>query len=263
MTDTPHLIYPSQAAKVRFTIRSTETDPADKLAPAVLFSMLQEASSYSAASLGLPAEVMDSRNLCWMLSKISVEMEAWPNSGETIEVVTWPRGISSLFYQRDYLIFSEEGAQLGSGTSDWFLADVDTRRPQRPSLFADMNNAFSSVTQRATDGDALKIREKIKAESSSSLRYRTRWSDLDRNGHVNNTHYVTWGYNALRESGIVNNPPAAIHMNYLRELTDIQFVDVFWEQASAPEGIDTDNKTFLIEGRTDEGLCYRCIMSFS
>lgn len=255
--------YPPQAASVRFTIRATETDPAGKLAPAVLFSMLQEASSYSAASLGLPADVLDRRNLCWMLSKISVQMNEWPNWGETIEILTWPRGISSLYYHRDYVIRSDAGTPIGTGTSDWFLADIDSRRPQRPALFAEVNDEFMNIIQRATAHDARKIREKISDDDTASLRFRTRWSDLDRNGHVNNTHYVTWSYNALRENGIVNRPPSAIHMNYLRELADKQFLDVVWQAKTAAESENAKNKRFLIEGRIEASLCYRCIMEFS
>ena len=245
-----------------YRIRGTETDPDGLLSPAILFSMMQETASYSAAALGLPAEVMDERGLCWMLSRVSLQMQEWPQWGDVIQIASWPRQIDRLYYRREYLLATADHQPLGSATSDWFLADVVSRRAQRPSVMEDLNANFTQVTERAGADDALKIRAGQVGELLRDVIYETRWSDLDRNGHVNNTHYVTWGYNALRELDLVRKPPTEIHINFQQELRAGQTVQVQVYEDSKQIDETTETKHYLLQGLHDESVCFRSIMTF-
>lgn len=254
---------PDYAETMSFTIRATETDPDGHLAPAVLFSMAQEASSYSAAALGLNSEELHARGLVWMLSRISVNMVHWPSWRETIKIATWPRQIKRLFYLRDYVIMAEDGSILGTATSDWFLVNTITRRPQRPDVIEEFNRHFENEVIRATTTDALRIRESIPVSHAQSHSYRTRWSDMDRNGHVNNTHYVTWSYNVLREHKEVETAPTAIHVNFLQELMDQAPVDILYTPHVEDQANTTsEQRSYLIEGHISGSPSFRCVMTF-
>ncbi|MEP0711288.1 MAG: hypothetical protein ABJC55_05130, partial [Algoriphagus sp.] len=86
---------------------------------------------------------------------------------------------------------------------------------------------------------------KLAGDLLKTERLRVRYSDLDLNNHVNNTSYVRWVENILRENGC-DTPRFLI--NYLAEcgMGDVLDINLYrHEQDFLVEGLVEDKQVFL------------------
>jgi medium-chain acyl-[acyl-carrier-protein] hydrolase len=180
-----------------FAIRGTDTDWRDRLHLFSLFSFMQESAYANAEAGGLGSSFLDRQGFCWMLIRISVRMNSLPKWGETLTVKTWSRGCRKLTFLRDYEFFSSAGEQIGSASSEWLIGSSVDHRPQRPdSILADRRLPEDS---RAVFPEPIQRPPRLpeNPEELPVLTVYADFSDIDRNGHVNNTRYVAWCLNAL------------------------------------------------------------------
>ena len=181
----------------KFVIRGTDTDFQDRLHLFSLFSFMQESAYSNAEAGGLGSSLLDRHGLCWMLIRISVRMDSLPRWGETLTVSTWSRGCRKLTWLRDYEFFNDDGERLGCATSEWLIASAADHRPQRPELV--LNGRHLRDNERAVFPDVIPRPPRLDDSVAIQpvLTQYADFSDIDRNGHVNNTRYVAWCLNAV------------------------------------------------------------------
>lgn len=152
--------------------------------------------------------LFDGRGLCWLLIRISVQLERLPRWGEILTVDTWHRGVQKLVFIRDFVFYDQQGIRLGQATSEWLIASQDTHRPQRPdqtwpegSRPNQTRPALTLACPRLAPLDPLPPEPVL-------VKYAD-FSDIDRNHHVNNTRYVAWCMDAVYSALIHSRPAAA------------------------------------------------------
>jgi acyl-ACP thioesterase len=148
-------------------------------------------------------------NLMWVLSRLDIRMQKSPKWGEEIHAFTAGRGADKLFAFREFLILDANQEVLVSAMSSWLLLNTETKRPQRvetalPTHLFDPN--------QKPDWQPEKI--KIEGREIYSELLKVRYSDLDLNNHVNNTSFVLWVENVLREN---NFEATQLLINYQAE----------------------------------------------
>jgi acyl-ACP thioesterase len=148
-------------------------------------------------------------NLMGVLSRLDIRMQKSPKWGEEIHAFTAGRGADKLFAFRDFLILDANQEVLVSAMSSWLLLNTETKRPQRvetalPAHLFDPN--------QKPDWQPEKI--KIEGREIYSELLKVRYSDLDLNNHVNNTSFVLWVENILREN---NFAATQLLINYQAE----------------------------------------------
>lgn len=180
-----------------FSIRGTDTDWQDKLHWSSLFSFMQESAYANAEAGGFGSTLLDGLDLCWILIRIAVRMDRLPRWGETVTVSTWSRGCRKLTWLRDYEFFDEAGNMLGIASSEWLVASTVDHRPQRPDVILngrelprDVRSVFAEPMTRLPQLDE-------RAAELPILTIYADYSDIDRNGHVNNTRYAAWCMNTI------------------------------------------------------------------
>jgi acyl-ACP thioesterase len=197
-----------------FPIRFGAVDRSDRLSLASIFDFFQEAAISHAENLGVGREAMARTGQGWVLSRISVFLERRPRFGETITVRSWPRGWEKLFAVRDYDIRDASGLPIVRGRSNWIILDIEKRRPLRPQ--AVMDTLPLNEGQDALPGGAggLETRENlVKAGERKAV-----YSDIDYNGHVNNTRYIQW-IQDITEPGLLEKADKMrLDINYLNEI---------------------------------------------
>ena len=176
-----------------FQIRAYEVGPDELASVLTVCDLLQEAAGEHARASdreGFP--LPDGGRATWVLSRLRVRVARRPAMRERVVIETWPSELDGLRATRDFRV-TNDGDELATATSSWFLIDVARRRPVR--LPEAMNGFAARDRARALafDGAAPTAPSEVEAERS----FRVRRSDLDRVGHANNVRFVEWALEAL------------------------------------------------------------------
>ena len=176
-----------------FTIRAYEVGPDEAASVLVVCDLLQEAAGEHARASdreGFP--LPDDGWATWAMSRLRVRIARLPRIREAIAVETWPSAVDRVRAERDFRVTA--GAEpLAVATSQWFLIDVERRRPVR--LPRAMDGFAALDKERALRLDAPAPAAPDAAEHRAV--FPVRRSDLDRVGHANNVRFVEWVLEAL------------------------------------------------------------------
>ncbi len=176
-----------------FHIFSYQTDVSARIKPSAILEMMQEIAGAHAEALGVGRRRLSPMHLAWVLTRIEVHMERYPMSGEVVTVETFPMPNRRVFFPRYYIFRDAEGKQIGCAGSIWVVLDIITRRMANASdivpLLPDNRDLTPPMGMPATVED-------VSGEAQEALRTPV-YTDLDMNGHVNNTRYLDWCCNEL------------------------------------------------------------------
>ena len=200
-------------------IRSEQVDMTRCLRMSDLFRLLEEASIAHTEALGCTRDKTLDRGLLWVITRQSAEISEMPAYDEEIIVRSWQGEMQHVFFPRFYEI-EREGKVIIRGQALWMLVDEETRTfimpedygieiPGRPDS-DDMFIPAIAIPEAAGD-----------AAASESLV--TRFSQIDINGHMNNTRYFDIIDDSLKKEIRLSSEaaapvPATVIANYLSEL---------------------------------------------
>lgn len=176
-----------------WAVRTYECGPDGMATMASVCNWLQEAASLNAEALAFSKSDFEAsgENISWVLTRLKVRMSRFPKWGETVSILTFPRGGRKIVAYRDFVLSDAEGREIGHATSEWMLIDLASRKVVAipDSVFAAANTVRDPVFG---DEPFMKLRWNCREASSDALVFRARRGDIDLNGHVNNVHYVEW-----------------------------------------------------------------------
>ena len=122
-----------------FRTRTGQSDVHGRAGAEAVAGWIQEIATQHAAALGVPWERLARDGLTWVLFRLSLAFERWPDAREPVEVRTWPSDMERVVARRDFLFRDENGQTIGRGISSWVVMDVESRRPVRlPSPIRDL-----------------------------------------------------------------------------------------------------------------------------
>ena len=228
-----------------WAVRTYECGPDGAATMASVCNWLQEAASLNAEALAFSKTNFEAagENVSWVLTRLKVRMTRFPKWGETVSVLTFPRGGRKIVAWRDFVLSGVDGAELGRATSEWMLIDLASRKvvaiPE--SVFAAANRVHAPVFGEEAFA---KLRWDCKEVAPDALEFRARRGDIDLNGHVNNVHYVEWmlegrpdGAGACRELDVVFKSETLAGEAVLTECVETE-PGVFCHRVYAPDGRD-------------------------
>ena len=176
-----------------WAVRTYECGPGGAATMTSVCNWLQEAASLNAESLAFSKSDFESagENISWVLTHLKVKMLRFPKWGETVSILTFPRGGRRIVAWRDFVLTDANGEELGHATSEWMIIDLASRKivaiPE--GVFAAANTVRKPVFG---DEPFPKLRWECSEAMPDALVFRARRGDIDLNGHVNNVHYVEW-----------------------------------------------------------------------
>lgn len=179
-----------------FKIRSSEVAPDGKAKLQSICDLLQETAGNHALNLNFDISQLKEKNLTWVLHRLDVAMDQYPEWRDQITIQTWPSSGDTLRAYRDFLIINAEGVEIGRGLSYWLMIDMTSRRPVRmPKEVLEMAPAS---TKHVLDVKSDRIT--VEGAVGESKKFRVRRSDLDVNRHVNNVKYIEWALETLTDN---------------------------------------------------------------
>ena len=187
------------------TIDNSRVDCFGRMRPSMLLYIAQEMGSAHGTLMSVGYDILASKNLFWAVSRHRAEITRMPMTGETIRVETWPLPPTRSAYPRSVIAYDEEGNECFRVITLWVLMTLDSRRMITPGK--------SGITVDGTiRGNELTVPGGLILRPAASTSRRTvTFTDIDRNGHMNNTRCMDWLADLL---------PSEFHRSHeLRELT--------------------------------------------
>ncbi len=214
-----------------YAIRSYEVDPSARVTVPVMCRFMQETAWHHAESLSFGFHHLQTDKLIWVLSRQKVKMLSYPRWGDTIRVVTWPKGMDRLYYYRDFKFLDAAGKVLGMANTVWFMVDIATRRPRPTDTLPHipLNSGDSVLEQRLG-----KLRE-VPASPDGGYSLGTHFLDTDVNGHVNNVNYLEWILRGMSDDFLKGHVLDTVELSYLAEASLGDVLDVNVEGKSPLE----------------------------
>ncbi len=183
-----------------FKIRASEIDFNQQATLPAICNLLQEVAGNHARELEFDITDLQKDKLTWVLHRLHVQMDRFPEWRETITIKTWPSSGDGLRAYRDFLIMDENGNIIGKSLSYWLIMNIKSRRPARiPKEILEMAPENANHVLPITDATFPEIDQPDYLEE-----FEVRKTDLDLNRHVNNVHFIEWALAPLPDDATVN-----------------------------------------------------------
>lgn len=231
-----------------------DVDFLKRMKPGAALDYFQEIAGLHASNLGVGIDTIRRRHgVIWVMTRIRVDVERYPGWDECITIETWPQQPRRFEFQRDYVMRDSQGNCLMKAVSSWVILDEQTRELQKSETLEAAYPEF--LTDRAIDCGLGKIRPVGEPE----LVYK-RWigcSDIDMNGHINNSRYVDFIMDCFSMEELRSHHARSIQISYLDEAFpgDTLFLNRYMDMAGSGtvyvEGIRERDKTVVFRAQLE------------
>ncbi len=139
---------------------------------------------------GWGLNALDGVNRTWVLSRLCIELSAYPLQQEDIRISTWVESVIRLFTYRNFALHGADGTTLGYARSVWSMIDLDTRKPcDLLSLFD--GDILHHVVPEEDNVCPIQGYGRFHASNLQHVRtIDTQYSDVDINGHINSIRCI-------------------------------------------------------------------------
>ena len=204
------------------TLRVSECGIDGRWRPGAILTEMQEAAGDHSAAMGCGRETLIRSGLVWVVTRIELHMARYPSYGESLTLRTFHRPHRHRFFPRFFEIRDGEGGMICQASSLWLLMDLQTRQ----SVSAD--RLPTALTENGDMPELMPLPGVIEIPDAPEqvIPYRAVYTDLDANGHVNNTKYADWLCNALGRETMTAHPPETMIIHFNNEVRPEQQVEM-------------------------------------
>ncbi len=212
-----------------FTI--SEVDTSRRARPSALLCLTQDIAGehFERICGGGPASAAD-RSLMWIITRMQAAVERMPEYMETVTLETWTGKVSHGMFRRHYRIADGGGNTLVCASSVWALMRAEDR-----SLV--MDPAARGVDVPACPGrEEPEMPGRIRLPELTERACRAaRYSELDMNGHLNNTRYLDWADDLISREYHESHELRSFSIHYRSEIRADAEAELRW--ALTDEGV--------------------------
>ncbi|MBR4823935.1 MAG: acyl-[Spirochaetaceae bacterium] len=228
----------------------SQCDQFHRLKLSELLAITSDAAVEDFNERGLSWKFLAEHDTAILLSRLAFRIHKMPKTNDIIAVHTWEEAPQGLQLFRKYEITGKDGKKLVSGTSSWLVVNPATRRIIKPANFT-LREAPGFTTPLNT----LECGKIQQDENAVFLEERkVRPSDLDGNGHVNNSRYGDYITDCLSEEQL-SRQLKDFRLNYAKEATSGQTLQLFASE-------DKAQNTITITGKQEQNVCFESVLYF-
>ncbi len=180
-----------------------------------LFKYLQEVASQHSEAMKIGFNDLIVNKGAWVLTKQYIEFKRLPKALEEFTIHTWSNKHNKIVANRNFLITDKDNVSIIKATSDWVVINLEKRRIiplSRINL-----DYIQSYNYELFNNSLEKIC--INADNLiNELTKKVRFSDIDLNGHMNNTCYVDMVIDSLAEYFDQRYTLKSINANFIQEV---------------------------------------------
>lgn len=207
---------------------ANESNPEGELALNILVSNIIEIATAHANSLGIGNPSMQHLGAGWVLSRLSVEMTAYPPCNTEYKLFTWIESFNRHFSVRCFRVEDMEGRVYGYARSVWMVLDMKKHENfglSHLSLPEGMIPRIDCpIPQQAKHVEILPFGESKEGHSHSAIEathddvsYTFKYNDIDFYRHVNTVRYLTLLLNQFTLQEFDANFVHRLELSFLRE----------------------------------------------
>ena len=178
------IIQPEYTMTVK--VASFDTDRTDRMRLSAVLRYQQEAGEQHLSPAGLGWRALSDHGIAFVASRWHTVIHRLPTFEETVTLTTWHRDRKGPRFFRCYEWKDAEGKVLIEGVMQFALVSVTDHRLLRGDEFmalAPLPDAPRGVN--CADPGRFRL-----TDEQDNATHKVRWSDIDRNGHMNNTRYA-------------------------------------------------------------------------
>lgn len=155
-----------------------------------LGNRLLNAADNHSSYRGYGMSCLNTVNKTWVLSRLVIEMDSYPEAYDDITVDTWVDSVMRFFTGRNYAVRNTATGQVyGYGRSVWAMIDTVDRQP------VDIMQIGDGLIMRYVDKDTpcpIEPFRRVRVDSGAEcvMEFKARYSDVDVNGHFNSIKYL-------------------------------------------------------------------------
>ena len=179
--------------KYNLAVDIHDVDANGEARASALMRYMQTAAQSQLTENGMSYDALKQRRRAFILSKITMEFTESLRAYAPLSAISYPVESRGYTFFRCYAL-ERDGEIVGRAVSAWALIDTDTH------ALVKVNDFELGITTEERDEMALE-RFSLPATLSEAGFYRVRYSDLDQNGHMNNTRYPDMYANFLPMEG--------------------------------------------------------------
>ena len=212
--------------------------------------LAQEAAGQHAVYLGFGYDDLIKTNTAWILSRVNIHFIDAPKWREEVTLTTWHKGLSRLFFLRDFIMTDKEGRTRVKATTSWLILNLETRRLVRdPKLMEEGTVCDEHVLENPAD----KVQMPKDIEPELALEHVVAYSDVDMLGHTNNAMYMQWSMDAVEYGLVSERSVKELTINFNHETKAGDKVAIYRASLEKEDGLHV-----YIEGKV-EGVSAFCV----
>lgn len=179
-----------------------------------IIRIFEDIAVHQSDDLGVGIEYYNTNKVGWMLTRWSVRIKKLPKFRDEIKVTTIPKAFSGFYANREYIIHDAHGEEIITANTLWIFVNLQTRRPIRIS-----QEMFDKYDPSRADMKTFTKLKEIKSVDRTDYekQFRVRLSEIDTNGHVNNSEYISWALEVMPLDLQKNYRLSSFSVNYLKE----------------------------------------------
>ena len=206
-----------------FTITDNTVDRYGRLKPSMILYFVQEVAGRHFDVISMDYDALAKKGMIWAIIRQKVLITRLPRRGETIRVETWPMPTTRVAYPRSVVAYDEAGNECFRSISIWVLMDINSRNMILPG------KSGISVLGTLRGNELAAPGSLVPKDLHSSRQRPVCFTDLDRNGHMNNTKYMDWIDDLLPSPFHREHMVKEFTVCYLSETREGQVLDLHWD----------------------------------
>ena len=206
-----------------YEVTDIAVDCYGRMKPSMILFLAQEVAGRHCNLLSVDYDTLAAKRMFWAVTRHRVQITRMPVRGETIHIETWPMPTTRVAYPRSVIAYDAQGNECFRAISLWVLMDLDKRSMILPS-----KSGISVVgTLRGLELDTPNglVAKDLRCHQHRSVCF----TDLDRNGHMNNTKYLDWISDLLPSQFHENHQPREMTVCYFSESREGQSLQLSWD----------------------------------
>ncbi len=234
----------------KYEIAPIHADCFGRTKTSTLLHFAQEAAGEHCYQLSVDWDTLSKQHLFWAVIRTKMQIVRQPTVGEKITVETWPMPTTRSAFPRSTVGYDEKGNEVFRAISLWVLMDTEKRAMLLPGKSGIALNGTLRGTELAAPGSLHPV------TATHSRHRKVCYTDLDRNGHMNNTRYMDWLDDLLPAQFHAANPVKELTLCYLSEALEGEETDICWT-------LDDENILHADVLRANGDLCKKQARIFS
>ena len=206
-----------------YEVTDIAVDCYGRMKPSMILFLAQEVAGRHCNLLSVDYDTLAAKRMFWAVTRHRVQITRMPVRGETIRIETWPMPTTRVAYPRSVIAYDAQGNECFRAISLWVLMDLDKR-----SMILPGKSGISVVgTMRGLELDTPNglVAKDLRCHQHRSVCF----TDLDRNGHMNNTKYLDWISDLLPSQFHEHHQPREMTVCYFSESREGQSLQLSWD----------------------------------